>query len=673
MQNIWSRVAPARSSCRCFSCWNSASEGVTARGTTAASKRRLRIANSVTALYSSVFFAATVADARAKDKRRAEWEEKIAAVNKQVSDLEDEEKRLLEALLRRRRPVIDYARRRMSPGLFPVRHYSTAPNLAYKKGYSLQSERPSDCNVFKEEDNKYLMNFSRTFEDAQDENGDVSDAYSFPPWVTGDELRVQAIQKLAVKQLAIRFLLRPSVSHTYEGNRMTYQGDNSLPRLNLNDLFLELNSVRHRIGRLKGSDDTPFDDLVEDLPLSRRQAAERRCEELDAEVAEDIGLCARHEMSLEELLLRLSNNLIQSPIPDRPKAFRLMITAFTEMRQNDLVYLILKTLLYHRFLIDTPLIIAIISFYSRVKDLSQFDFFLDTLRGEGCAVNLGRSAYYILRNVNGVQVTTPPIDNYLAVYERLITAALRFDQPHRADAWLQIVRRTGFMDNFNLLFAYMNFYAMRKDWQKGSETMRRALAFMASPDNHIGPKVERLIILMVHLCDSCRRFSVSHELIRAFVLSGFDVNAAIKQNGALFKRDSFRRRWKIADYQDHASQKRSLSEKCHTFLDIIYKRLGEPAMVGNNGYEPANDGFAPARKGPLRQRQAAAQLFQHSQNALTSTILGTFQHVNPNKFYAGHVEREGDLKNHSKQIKAMQNEIAELKSIVSQITQANDS
>ena len=672
MQNIWSRVAPARSSCRCYSCWNTASEGVTSRGTTTASKRRLRIANSVTALYSSVFCAATVADARAKEKRRAEWEEKIAAVNKQVSDLEDEEKRILESLLRRRHPIIDYSRRRLSPGLFPVRHYSTTAKLAYTKGYPLQSGSRSDNAVLQEDDNKYLMNFSRTFEDARDECDDVSNAYSFPPWVTGDELRVQAIQKLAVKQLAMRFLLRPSVAHTYEGNRMTYQGDNRLPRLNLNDLFLELNSIRHRIGRLKGHDDMPFDDLVEDLPLSQRQAAERRCEELDAELAEDIGQCARHEMSLEELLLRLSNNLIQSPIPDRPKAFRLMITAFTEMRQNDLVYLILKTLLYHRFLIDTPLIIAIISFYSRVKDLSQFDFFLDTLRGEGCAVNLGRSAYYTLRHINGVEVTTPPIDNYLAIYERLITAALRFDQPHRADAWLQIVRKTGFMDNFNLLFAYLKFYAMRKDWQKGSETMRRALAFMASSDNHIGTKVERLIVLMVHLCDSCRRFSVSHELIRAFALSGFDVDAAMKQNGSLFKRDSFRRRWKIADSPDDLTT-RSLSEKCHMFLDIIDKRLGEPAMGGINNIEAANDRFVPARKSPPRQRQAAAQLFQHSQNALTSTILGTFQHVNPSKFYAGHVEQEGDVKNHSKQIKAMQSEIAELKSIVSQITHTNNS
>lgn len=103
MQSMWSRAAPSQSSCRCVSCLSTVASGVTSRSATAASKKKLRIGNSVTALYTSIFAAAALADAKAKTQRRHDLEEKIAAVKAEVNELVDEEHRILESLQSRRK------------------------------------------------------------------------------------------------------------------------------------------------------------------------------------------------------------------------------------------------------------------------------------------------------------------------------------------------------------------------------------------------------------------------------------------------------------------------------------------------------------------------------------------------------------------------------------------
>ena len=111
---------------------------------------------------------------------------------------------------------------------------------------------------------------------------------------------------------------------------------------------------------------------------------------------------------------------------------------------------LLRTLLPHRFHLSTSLIITVLNFYRRSKNLKDFDLFLQMLTGEGWSANLGALAPYVRRKVNGLEVVVPPMDsNNVLIYSELIICALRFNQPDRADAWLQAARRVGFFDNFN--------------------------------------------------------------------------------------------------------------------------------------------------------------------------------------------------------------------------------
>lgn len=642
----------------------------------------------MTALYSSVFFVATFADARSKDKRRAEWEEKIAAVNKQVCDLVDEEQRILESLSRPRRPIKGYNRWRVSPKLFPVRHYSTTNKLATSnslplpredleeniplqeshsrdpetsseavgKGWPILDERPLESSAQEESLSQDLEDYSEAVENELDRDDSLTAEQPVPTWVMHDERRLQAIQMLALKQLAVRLLLRPSVAHNYEGVQMNYSADFRLPRLNIPTLFAELNIIRRKIRHLKEDSDLGIDGSVRNLPLYPTPTDKEKNRQLDVELQQDIELCYQDQMSLEELLLRASNNLMESATPDRTRALRLLVTVFSKLRQNDVVHLILKAILPNYFHLRTSLIICIITFFRRAKDLKNFDLFLQMLRGGGYPLNLRHLPPYKLEDVNGVKVTVPPLGNHnIIIFSSLITAALRFNQPERADAWLCVVRRSGFMDNFTTLHSYLRFYKLRNDWEKGVNVLRRALAFMVSSVEHPQRLLERLIVLMVQLCDSCDQFHVSDELINAYLTSGFDPESPKRQLDCTFKSDPTHKRW-VSMPEHLKARGSSVAEKCSTFVNIIGQRGDEL--------------FSCEKYSPAKQRQK--MMTQFSQGVLSSTLHDASARNPTESYHIRNPAAQEDMQNHSKQLKSLQDEVTRLKELVSQLKPATN-
>ena len=418
MLRLWSRAAQAQSTCRCVSCLSTTSGGLASRTASAASKRRLRIGNSVTALYTSIFAAAALADAQAKDQRRLEWKEKIAAVREEVSELVDEEKRLLEALAARQKPkpfigtfyTPQHRPFQMSAELFPrrpgqlslrtyhsqaamedlgmdsnekfeanARHNSATAggslgksledcpdtvvenNLRESVQNDLDDDTPKDADLFPEafQDMELEMDLDADRERPlmHDERGFSYENNTIPPWVTKDVLRMKAIRVLALRQLAIRFLLRPTIAHDYLGLRARYDIDGSQPRLRTQQLLSELNRLRNRMRGLKTKKKATISDLIPDLDPQDARAASRNYLEVDRQIRCDIEDYLCGDVSLDELLIRLAHGLTNAPDPDRVRALKYMLLAFTRTRQTDLCDLVLKALLPNMFPMDTSLIL----------------------------------------------------------------------------------------------------------------------------------------------------------------------------------------------------------------------------------------------------------------------------------------------------------------------------
>ena len=566
MQRLWSRAAPA-TTCRQVTQSNTAVVGVT-RGATPANKRRLRFANSFTAFYSSIFAAAALADAQVKDKRRVEWEEKIAAVKEEVDVLVGEEQRLISALELRR------GRRVVGGTAIQSRSYSTTvPRFSIDLDNGLDE---------RELINRSLAEFDNQDDAAirQHEADEEPDELRTPIWLAGPSMKEKAIRILALKQLAIRLMLRPTLAHDYEGLPMKYAGDNDVPRIKPTRLLTELNNLRKRIDFLRENENVNVDDIMHAFRANPYYVVRQEKMKLDNEMEQITNIYLSGRISVQEYLLRVASNLSRSIEPDRPRAFKIMLLAFTHTRQNDLGLMVLRTLFPNRFRLSSPLIITILNFYRKTKDLLNFDLFLQMLIGGGYPVNLGKMPHFRHKVINGIDLTIPPLDSSNPVlYAALISACLRFDQPERADAYLQAARLTGYMDDYHTLFAYLKFYSIRQDWWNGVNTLKRAIAYMGSTSVHIEKYAERLIYLMVHLCDACGKSAVSEALIKAAVDSGFDPKLGERQQDIEDEIDPLFERWIGASMMSESSNEGlPIGEKCFSFLrtagDIV-SDLGE--------------------------------------------------------------------------------------------------
>lgn len=546
MQRLWSHSAAPTS--HCISCLGTTGVKAAPRTVSTTSARRLRVKDSRAAGYTGFLAAAASTDARANGRHSRRLEERIAPV-KEANVLFDEGACFLDAPSPLR-----------TANLFrtalQTRKFHSLPRPTRRAIQSLITRTPRRLSHFSsnvglgdtEAVDPVVQELEAEklapIEEADDDFDMAIDVEDVPDWLKSDTIRAKAIKKLALKQLAIRLVLRPAIAHSYFGILKNYDDDASSPQLDLPGLLFELNATRRRIRQIKSNPTANIEDLTRGISIRRLKEANHRSKQLEDRFRQDTDLYMSNEMPLEEYLLRLSSNLLDVQDPDQAYIFTKMIIAFTKTRQNDIAKLVIKTILPYKFQLNPSLITSILVFFRKSKDLNGFDLFLKMLEGKGYPIELGNLGYYKTKIVNGIEISVPPVHSAnVVVYAALIRACLRFDQPDRADAYLMVARGAGNLDDFAILMSYLEFYAIRRNWEKGLPVLQRALAFIASTTEHPPQRVERLIRMMVHLCDSCRMLEASDALIEASVNSGFSPDLPQKQKDIVSEFDPESQRW----------------------------------------------------------------------------------------------------------------------------------
>ncbi|KAL6238641.1 hypothetical protein BDW75DRAFT_201279 [Aspergillus navahoensis] len=631
MQRIWSRSAPAAPSSHCISCLNNAAEGLASQTISTPRKRSIRRGIPVTVRYASIFATSAPTDARAKSRCR--WErEKTATVTK-VDEPVNEDYVTLHAPPSQQTTVPP--RKALQTRTFqtlsrPIHRNAriqvkTQTPCRLSHWWSTQRDRDLEVPVIKEIE---LENADSMKED--DEFDMAIDVEKLPEWLRTDEVRSKAIRRLALKQLAIRLIIRPAVAHAYFGVLKNYDPNDSFPQLDLPSLLFELNAIRRRIRQIKANPKVNIDDLMKSFNSPRWEDLVRASTRFDKKIRQDTDQFLSNEMPLEELLLRLSDALLHCHDPDRTYAFTYMIIAFTKTRQNDLAQLVIKTILPYKFEMSASLILAILNFFRKTKDLKGFDLFLKMLEGKGYPINMGTLGLYKQRVVNGIEISVPPVHSAnIVVYAALIKACLRFDQPDRADAYLLVARSAGYMDDFAILMAYLEFCTIRKNWERGRQVLQRVLAFITSTTEHPPARVERLIVMMIQLCDKCQMLDLSEALIKAAVHSGFSSDLPSRQADIVSEADPDFHRWWVAAQDAPPSQVDApLVEKCYAFANIAREQL---------------DIFAPRGEDSANRLRRVMGTYSEQ---LMSTILdeGLAQKAAAGKTIQSHREQGNDLR-----------------------------
>lgn len=558
----------------------------------------------------------------AKRKRRQEWDDKIAAVQEEIDELMDEERRLLESLSSRKPRQLSSTtnpsrsnRAGSSMASLETRNIPSLANRTFSTNAPAKKQEPArenatndytDKNDWSTITPKANINEAASIEqvpfnetnrkDRMDEEVDKDDYEDFEDgfstmntivprpepdfvWEQSSIVRIKAIQKLAIQQLTYRFLLRPSVAHDYSGLPVEYRLDDS-SEARPNALLSRLRGVRHRLYSLKYIRDSPYDDLMPDAGLEELYEIRNDRERYDYLLKKDIEQCARGKITLQQLLSLASENLSACEEPDRPDAFTLLINFFTRSHQNDLSDMVINCLLPNLFKLSTPLIIAIVSHFRKTKNLKGFDLFLQMLRGEGgYPVNL--RTLWVKRNVNGITVTVPPMGSFSPrLITSVITATLRFDQPKKAEAYMQVARAHGFYDNIVTLSAFLRFYGIRNDFENGSASLIRALNFMVSSSELEEERIPRLVLCMAEFSVRCGQYNLTATLLEAAVHSGFDCDLAYRSEK--FESESnylleVYNKWKKVrrKFAAEFSQQQALPlhEKCTIFADLTAAKI----------------------------------------------------------------------------------------------------
>ncbi|PGH10099.1 hypothetical protein GX51_00366 [Blastomyces parvus] len=577
MQSFWSRTALSTGSCRCVSCLRSGSNAVAGQAGTAASRRRLYIGNSVTLLYSAIFATAMMFDADAKTKRRTELEKKIEAVKEEVEELRIEELRILNGLAARRKV-------RQLPLPLQRRQYSTVAATAttssvsiarYQGVHSFPMERsePQEPPAFKERPETITDVFekgSAQKRNPMDENERDETHYDL---AGQDILRERAIQLLAMRQLAIKFLLRPSFAHSYGEVVADYGEEFDHPKFKTQDYLIELHALKRRITRLRFRRDESYDDLVKNITIQEHSALQQERQELHNNLQASFASYSRKIISLQRLLLIASENLLASEEPLLPQTVELMITQFTRSKQNDLVKMVIDSLFPNRIRMTPPVIVSAINFYNKTKDLFGFDGLLGLLQGDSFPVNI--PVLWETISVGDVQVVVPPKPRHPFVMNALISASLSFNQPQTADAYLHILRETGYNEGAQVLGSYLRFYTMTPNWRKGRYVLLRSVAFIMSTKAHFGNTIERLILYMVTFCNSCGKNELSAAIVKAAVETGIDWRPSHNNRDVRSLVKTSLKQWSTA--AEHASANipasRSLGERCYEFAKQIEQTI----------------------------------------------------------------------------------------------------
>ncbi|PGH26970.1 hypothetical protein AJ80_01354 [Polytolypa hystricis UAMH7299] len=591
MQGLWSRTALASShSCRCVSCLSTAaSNAVAGRSASAASRRRLNVGNAVTVFYGTIFATAMVWDSHAKNRRRTEWQKEIDAVKREVKELQDEEARILEGIKSRRKVrelALPMQRRQYSTAVgASTRTQETYPDVHTSPIDAVRNNRRHDQTPPAIPERPDFISDILEFGLSEDKDEFTEEGdNTHRDLSVNDVLRERAIQVLAMRQLAIKLILRPSIAHTYGNIRLDYLAEFDLVQLKTADLLKELYNIKKRINRLKYSKKESHHDLVTDMSVSAQMALKKERQELHNQLQEMFHLYADGKMNLQQLLMTVSKNLLASEEPILPATIEMMVTQFGRSKHNDVVKIIMDSLLTNRFLITAPLIVSSLNFFNKTRDLFGFDGFLRLLQGQSTPVNLLKKWESV--KVGDIEVAVPR-PRHAYIMNALVSAALSFDQPQRADAWLHILRETGYYENAAVLGSYMRFYSVSPNWRKGQHIMMRALAYIMSTTAHIESTIERLILYMVILCNCCGKQSLSAAIIKAAVDSGIDWRLSVNKRDIRISVRLAANQWRAAAQASSVKipSSRSLGERCFDFGERIEGPLRQALESHDPGLE----------------------------------------------------------------------------------------
>ena len=499
MLRLWSQVARPQLSCSCVACSSSVAGVVARRTASATTRRRLKFVDAFTILLAPVFATAFVADANWKDRRRAEWDRKIAEVEGEVARLHRRESQILGSFNSR----VDAQRKRLPH----IRSYSTDVRLRV-----LEDDIHGDVDAPQWRSTELELEVEEDDDATHTSAGEAQKPPVPNPQVAKDTNdAVRRIERLVALKLAIKMLLHVNVGTSprfKDANPGNTHESKKMPE-DFNGLIEQLKTVRQSLRQLNSASERPNVSASQKLPRNEQVVIDNEIRHY----AHDFKL---GNLSVTRLLIRIANSIIRSPEPPSVKSYVPLMMAFSRARLDELSYLVMAAMDEARLTLSKQSLFKVLWQYGKNRDANRFELFLNSVVKTN---DVSRYTHpWEWRIINEVELPCPA-SNDSRLLQILVYTALKCNQPHRAEAWASQLKYsdTPAKHTSHVLRNFMKFYATHRDWQRGQVWLSAALGWSVSPGPNAIRDLQRVVFAMLELCVACGKQEAYKSILQAAV------------------------------------------------------------------------------------------------------------------------------------------------------------
>jgi hypothetical protein len=537
MQTVWSRSLRSQSTCRCVSCINPLPSTLSRRSTTGIFRRRLNAGDAFNLLLGPVLGGALIADTSAKAKRRKQWDEKIAAVQAEVEQIRQNE--VKPCGIRRR----DLTR---LPAL--SRNYSSRAAASLPVAEMEDSNEEVDCPSMQE----FFYHYDVSAADIEDVPGP-----NFEPALGTAELQhvsnldqgtiemCRRLQRLVAIKLAIRMLLHIHIgkSPRYINTTSDYAYDNGDLPQDVNELVQHLKQVLNSLILLKSDNVRLSWRAYQELTRGKRS-------DLDQDVADLARRFQQGQMNVVQLIENFAGKLLSSSISPSVRGYIPLLTALSRARFDELGFMVDGTMIEARLPYDRHAVFQLLWQYGKNKEARCFDKLIKKLTTESANAQFGEQ--WLWKSIDGTLVPVPPSQDS-SILQILIYAALKCNQPHRAEAWSTILAQklTGNMWLSHVIRNFLRYYATHHNWHKGLlwmiTALDRAEMLAAQGIRH----VQRIAFSMLDFCVAHGKRGLYRDILQAAVECRLGVYSASADLTLTQRTTDILSEWKSCHEREH--------------------------------------------------------------------------------------------------------------------------
>lgn len=527
---LWSRAArPKLNGSPVSTSTSSACRPSISRNTTSGPVRRQITVNDVfTLLLTPILATALLADTSWKDKRRKDWTHKIAELEAETEQIQSRATRSWQVLQTRSLQLGAAQQRRQ--------YSAVALRLEPEDDGSLPHGQPElayqhlPIEEWEGEPTWFEATPKTAHDSANDQNKvPKQDLISFSSQAVE---RSERLRRLLAVKLALNLTMYLNTGVSPSKVRREIRIPDLTLDLNFNPQGLHygipklLRVMRHICSSIEK--------LQKELPNGASPVKNESLSVDSEKLQNDITLLSEryqtNSIEMPEFIDSYTVAVLQSPVPPTSKAYLALFRGFARGSSgartcHDLAMQTLFAWEQSKLPIDDHDLFVILSELARRKHVQKFDGLMRDLTMSPSPINA--TSEWTWEQANDMQVPVPK-SRHPALLTTLIHCALRFDQPQKAEAWCEILRRTWIDVNDarqktpvqQVFTNWMRYYEVQGNWRRGVAWLDAAQKWAITVASFDMYSLQRLAVGMLGLCFACGKSQEYEEILNAAIQSG---------------------------------------------------------------------------------------------------------------------------------------------------------